>query len=332
MRPATSNYGGVGVRKWAHAPGRAVAAAFTDGRCGDGAAVAEVREGPALRHRRRRRTRRLVRPRHTPGAPTVGGQPGRAPGRRRGVVAPSSRSRPGRGAVTVHRFRTARSARECSARPRSPCAQRGRPRPGPRGPRGGRHGAAAGRDSAAGGTRAHLRRPGARRAHRGAGLAHRCGGGGARGFRAGEARPAGPALALSQRGPGTKGSDIDHVVIGPAGVFTVNAKHHPGANVWIAGNTFMVNGARQPYIRNSRHEAARAARLLGAACGFPVPVTPVIAPVGAREITVKAGPEGVAVVARRRLARWIARQREVLDEARLESVRAAARRSTTWTP
>jgi hypothetical protein len=25
-------------------------------------------------------------------------------------------------------------------------------------------------------------------------------------------------------------ADIDHVVIGPAGVFTVNAKHHPDAN------------------------------------------------------------------------------------------------------
>ena len=27
---------------------------------------------------------------------------------------------------------------------------------------------------------------------------------------------------------GSNGSDIDHVVIGPGGVFTLNAKHHPG--------------------------------------------------------------------------------------------------------
>ena len=71
---------------------------------------------------------------------------------------------------------------------------------------------------------------------------------------------------------GDRGSDIDHLLIGPGGVFTVNAKHHPGAKIWVGGNTFMVNGHRQPYVRNSRYEATRAAKLLTAACGFPVHV------------------------------------------------------------
>ncbi len=41
-------------------------------------------------------------------------------------------------------------------------------------------------------------------------------------------------------------SDIDHVVIGPGGVYTVNAKNHPNASIWVGGNTFMVtaNGFR----------------------------------------------------------------------------------------
>ena len=30
---------------------------------------------------------------------------------------------------------------------------------------------------------------------------------------------------------GDRGSDIDHVVIGPAVVFTINSKHHPHASV-----------------------------------------------------------------------------------------------------
>ena len=45
---------------------------------------------------------------------------------------------------------------------------------------------------------------------------------------------------------GDRGSDIDHLVIGPGGIFTVNAKHHPGAKIWVGGDTFMVNGHRQP--------------------------------------------------------------------------------------
>lgn len=32
---------------------------------------------------------------------------------------------------------------------------------------------------------------------------------------------------------GESGSDIDHLAIGPGGVFTLNAKHHPGARIWI---------------------------------------------------------------------------------------------------
>jgi hypothetical protein len=43
---------------------------------------------------------------------------------------------------------------------------------------------------------------------------------------------------------GTRGSDIDHLVVGPGGVFTVNAKNHPNAKVWVGGDTFLVNGHR----------------------------------------------------------------------------------------
>ena len=65
-------------------------------------------------------------------------------------------------------------------------------------------------------------------------------------------------------GKGT--SDIDHVAIGPGGVFTVNTKHHPGRTVWFAPRTFMVAGQKQPYIRNSEHEAERATKKLHSCC------------------------------------------------------------------
>lgn len=129
---------------------------------------------------------------------------------------------------------------------------------------------------------------------------------------------------------GRRGADIDHLVIGPGGVFTLNAKHHPNARIWVAGDTVMVNGVRHPYIRNSRHEASRASRLLTAACGFPVAVTGVVVPVNARTVTVKQSPADVHVLNRRQLRRWLPRQPEVLDEATLEAVFEQARKSTTW--
>jgi hypothetical protein len=131
---------------------------------------------------------------------------------------------------------------------------------------------------------------------------------------------------------GERGSDIDHVVIGPGGVFTINAKHHPGAKIWVGGDTFMVNGHRQPYIRNSRHEAKRAARLLSASCGFPVEVAGVVVPVRAADVAVKKAPDDVFVVSRAQVARWLRRRPEVLSADAIETIFAIARRSTTWQP
>ena len=129
---------------------------------------------------------------------------------------------------------------------------------------------------------------------------------------------------------GENGSDIDHLVVGPGGVFTLNAKHHPGARIWIRGNGFRVNGTQVPYVRNSRHEAERASRYLSAACGFPVAVAGIIVPVGAESITIKEPPADVLVVNRMALTDWLRRRPSILDEATIAGVFEAARRSTTW--
>jgi hypothetical protein len=132
---------------------------------------------------------------------------------------------------------------------------------------------------------------------------------------------------------GDQGSDIDHVVIGPTGVFTVNAKNHPHASVWIGGDTFMVNGQRLPYIRNSRHEARRAARLLTAQTGFPVVVTGVIAVMGAHKgFMIKKQPEDgtVVVVQRKRIRQLLLNRPQSLTAREIDAIYEVARRSTTW--
>src|SRR5680860_22366 len=131
---------------------------------------------------------------------------------------------------------------------------------------------------------------------------------------------------------GDRGSDIDHVIVGPGGVFTVNAKHHPKAKIWVGGNTFMVDGHKQPYIRNSRYEATRAAKLLSAACGFPVHVEGLIVTVNAGDVTIKSAPVGVHVVPRMQVARWLLRHGDILADDTLEAIHDAARRSITWQP
>jgi hypothetical protein len=128
---------------------------------------------------------------------------------------------------------------------------------------------------------------------------------------------------------GDKGSDIDHVVIGPPGVFTLNTKNHSGNKVWVAERTFMVNGQNQPYLRNSRFEAERASKLLSKACGFGITVEPIIV-VMAAELTIKAMPPDVHVVGRKRIAKWLASRPPVLAPEGVEIIFEQARRDSTW--
>jgi hypothetical protein len=131
---------------------------------------------------------------------------------------------------------------------------------------------------------------------------------------------------------GENGSDIDHVVIGPAGVFTLNAKRHPGRKAWIAEWAVMVNGTKTDYLRNSRFEAARASTLLSSACGFSITVKAVIVFVDLNHFTVKQMPKDVHVVTRTRLVNWLQSLHTTLDPATVETVFAKARLSTTWQP
>ncbi len=121
---------------------------------------------------------------------------------------------------------------------------------------------------------------------------------------------------------GGKDSDIDHVVIGPPGVFTLNTKNHSRKKVWVAEKAFMVSGQKTKYLRNSRHEAARASKLLTTACGFDIQVEPIIVVIAA-ELTIKAQPADVHVVARKRIGKWLERRPATL------SLRPS-RRSTRW--
>ncbi|WGX96846.1 nuclease-related domain-containing protein [Nocardioides sp. L-11A] len=132
---------------------------------------------------------------------------------------------------------------------------------------------------------------------------------------------------------GERGADIDHVVIGPPGVFTVNAKHHPHGSIWVGGDTFMVNGQRVPYIRNSRHEARRASRMLTEQAGFPVIATGLIAVMGAQKgFKIRTQPEdgSVVVVMRRRISHHLLSQPFRLSKREIDAIYDVARRSTTW--
>lgn len=132
---------------------------------------------------------------------------------------------------------------------------------------------------------------------------------------------------------GAGDSDIDHVLIGPPGVFTVNSKHHPGANVWIVPKQIRVNNQPVPYLRNSRHEAARAAKLLTAAAGFPVTATSVlIFRLGSGSLTIREHPGDVLVYRATKAFKALRSLPPRLTIAQVGAIYEAARWHSTWQP
>ncbi|MBF0671771.1 MAG: NERD domain-containing protein [Salinibacterium sp.] len=129
---------------------------------------------------------------------------------------------------------------------------------------------------------------------------------------------------------GTRGSDIDHVLVGPAGVFTVNTKRHPGARIWLGERMLMVAGQKTDHLRNSRHEAARAAKLLSAAAGEDVTVRSMLVLVGTGAITVKQRPSDVVVLTDRALVKWLNGRIAQLTPPQVAVLAAAASDPRTW--
>ncbi|MEU3875264.1 MULTISPECIES: nuclease-related domain-containing protein [Streptomyces] len=75
--------------------------------------------------------------------------------------------------------------------------------------------------------------------------------------------------------------DIDHLLIGPGGVFNINSKHFPGSNVWVGNDSVKINhGPPHPYTRKVRAEAQRVQRVLARYSHKSVQVQPALVFVG----------------------------------------------------
>jgi hypothetical protein len=129
---------------------------------------------------------------------------------------------------------------------------------------------------------------------------------------------------------GADTSDIDHVVVGPGGVFTINTKHHPGKDVWVGGRRILVAGQRTDYLRNARHEGSRASQKLSSGLRWAIPVTPLIVFVGVRRFTIRERPSDVIVLRDSELVRWFARHPVTLGHLEIAAVADAAAVPSTW--
>src|SRR3954447_3939693 len=124
-------------------------------------------------------------------------------------------------------------------------------------------------------------------------------------------------------------SDIDHVVIGRAGVFVLNTKHHPGKRVWAAERGVLVDGQRLPYIPKAEREGTRVSDALTRAGVFGTDVQPVLVLVGVASLTLRADPE-VPIVRAEQLLSWLRSQPSTLEDEVVTELALRLRRPGIW--
>jgi len=127
---------------------------------------------------------------------------------------------------------------------------------------------------------------------------------------------------------GARDSDIDHVVIGPAGVFSINTKHHRGINVDIKSDAVFVAGNFQPYLQAMRLEGLRAASAV-AAIAPGIRVLPLLVTVGAK-LRIKEMPADVVVLHHDELVGWLTSQAATVDPPTASALVAALSDASHW--
>jgi hypothetical protein len=122
--------------------------------------------------------------------------------------------------------------------------------------------------------------------------------------------------------------NIEHLVIGPGGVFTIGTKDLTGT-VWVGPRSILHNRRRTDFLPRASAEARVAARSLSTAVGRPVEVRGVLA-ILADDWTIKQRPAAVHVAAPRGARDWILRQPAVLRAHEVVELAVAATKPSTW--
>lgn len=136
----------------------------------------------------------------------------------------------------------------------------------------------------------------------------------------------GPEWSVLHSIPVGRGGMLDHLLIGPAGVFTVVAR--AAARRPMSAEGFAFAAAEITVVRAAIAERLDAASRLSVALGTEVEVQSLVVAVGARRVSAHA--EGVKFVTPSELGRVLARAPRRLDAQTLRLLTAVAELPRTW--
>ena len=126
------------------------------------------------------------------------------------------------------------------------------------------------------------------------------------------------------------GGELDHLAIGPAGVFAVIAANYSERDVVVDGATLLVSGEPMDDITVASQQADAAASLLSKAAGERVQVTPLLVIVDPRKLVVRQPSDPVRVVSSHDVERVLTRAPHSLTGDHVAAVSDLADLETTW--
>lgn len=128
-----------------------------------------------------------------------------------------------------------------------------------------------------------------------------------------------------------RGTDVDHLLIGRGGIYSINAKFHEGKKVWVSEHAIWVGGKAKHHLRDARSEAKKVKELFDAAYSTPHEVTPVVVIAGSRSFSRgKRVPSDVVVLHVSEIADWVAGMEERIRPWEVEKLYGVARWERTW--
>jgi len=125
-----------------------------------------------------------------------------------------------------------------------------------------------------------------------------------------------------------RGADVEHILIGPAGVLTLTTRRLRNSSVLVTGSRLLVDGHPSNCLPEARHASQRVEQLLSEACGEHVAVRTVVVFVDLDDFRVQHMPSDVHVTTCRRLLPWLKSLLETTDPSTVELIRRAAVGST----
>lgn len=127
---------------------------------------------------------------------------------------------------------------------------------------------------------------------------------------------------------GSDGVNVDHLLIGVGGVYTINTKNLSG-KVWLGSRALLISGQKTTYLRAAAAEARKVALRLSSAVGEAVEVTPVILLI-CEEMMVKERPIDVHVFRHREGVAWLKARPNTIPLAQASRIARSAGMTSTW--